>query len=124
MDETPQPSETPAALARRLAADGACVVIADLDLAKAQEAAAEIGNTDVAIGLQVNVTDAAAIEKMVQDAVLAFGGIDIVVNNAGVSLSKPLLETTEKDWDFQHDINLKEIAAVLGVTVVILTPLS
>lgn len=95
------------AIATRLAADGACVVIADLDLAKAQAAAAAIGNTDVAIGLQVNVTDAAAIETMVQDAVLAFGGIDIVVNNAGVSLSKPLLETTEQDWDFQHDIMAK-----------------
>ncbi|GHD82084.1 rhamnulose-1-phosphate aldolase [Salinibacterium amurskyense] len=95
------------AIATRLAADGACVVIADLDLEKAQAAAAEIGNTDVAIGLKVNVTDAEAIDRMVQDAVLAFGGIDIVVNNAGVSLSKPLLETTEKDWDFQHDIMAK-----------------
>ncbi|MBH0117072.1 bifunctional aldolase/short-chain dehydrogenase [Salinibacterium sp. NG253] len=95
------------AIATRLAADGACVIIADLDLEKAQAAAAEIGNTDVAIGLKVNVTDAEAIERMVQDAVLAFGGIDIVVNNAGVSLSKSLLETTEKDWDFQHDIMAK-----------------
>lgn len=95
------------AIATRLAADGACVIIADLDLARAQAAAAEIGTTDVAIGLQVDVTDAAAIDRMVQDAVLAFGGIDIVVNNAGVSLSKPLLETTEKDWDFQHDIMAK-----------------
>ena len=95
------------AIATRLAADGACVVIADLDLAKAQEAAAEIGNTDVAIGVAANVTDAEAIDRAVQAAVLAFGGIDIVVNNAGVSLSKPLLETTEKDWDFQHDIMAK-----------------
>ncbi|TFC50498.1 bifunctional aldolase/short-chain dehydrogenase [Cryobacterium sp. TmT2-59] len=95
------------AIATRLAADGACVIIADLDLAKAQEAAVEIGNTDIAVGLQVNVTDSAAIDQMVQDALLAFGGIDIVVNNAGVSLSKPLLETTEKDWDFQHDIMAK-----------------
>ena len=95
------------AIATRLAADGACVVIADLDLAKAQEAAAEIGNTDVAIGVAANVTDAAAIDRAIQDAVLAFGGIDIVVNNAGVSLSKPLLETTEQDWDFQHDIMAK-----------------
>jgi len=95
------------AIATRLAADGACVVIADLDLAKAQAAAAEIGGTDVAVGLQVNVTDAAAIATMVQDALLAFGGLDIVVNNAGVSLSKPLLETTEQDWDFQHDIMAK-----------------
>jgi len=95
------------AIATRLAADGACVVIADLDLAKAQAAAAEIGNADVAIGLQVNVTDAAAIETMVQDALLAFGGLDIIVNNAGVSLSRPLLETTEQDWDLQHDIMAK-----------------
>jgi len=95
------------AIATRLAADGACVIIADLDLAKAQAAAAEIGTTDVAIGLRVDVTDAAAIETMVQDALLAFGGIDIVVNNAGVSLSKSLLETTEQDWDLQHDIMAK-----------------
>jgi rhamnulose-1-phosphate aldolase len=95
------------AIAERLAADGACVVIADLDLAKAQEAASGIGNSDVAIGVQVDVTDSGAIDRCVQDAVLAFGGIDIVVNNAGVSLSKPLLETTERDWDFQHDIMAK-----------------
>lgn len=108
------------AIATRLAADGACVVIADLDLAKAQAAAAEIGNTDVAVGLQVNVTDAAAIEQMVQDAVLAFGGLDIVVNNAGVSLSKPLLETTEQDWDFQHDIMAKGSFLVSKATAPIL----
>ena len=95
------------AIATRLAADGACVIIADLDLAKAQAAAAEIGTTDVAIGLQVDVTDAAAIETMVRDTLLAFGGIDIIVNNAGVSLSKSLLETTEQDWDLQHDIMAK-----------------
>jgi len=95
------------AIATRLVADGACVVIADLDLAKAQEAAAELGSSDVAIGVQVNVTDLGQIERGIQDAVLAFGGIDIVVNNAGLSLSKPLLETTEADWDLQHDVMAK-----------------
>jgi rhamnulose-1-phosphate aldolase len=95
------------AIATRLAAEGACVVIADLDLEKAQAAAAELGSTDVAIGVQVNVTDQAQIERGIQDAVLAFGGIDIVVNNAGLSLSKPLLETTEADWDLQHDVMAK-----------------
>ncbi len=95
------------AIATRLAADGACVVIADLDLDKAQAAAAELGNTDVAIGVQVDVTDAAQVEAAITDAVLAFGGVDLVVNNAGISLSKPLLETTEKDWDLQHDIMAK-----------------
>jgi rhamnulose-1-phosphate aldolase len=108
------------AIATRLAADGACVIIADLDPAKAQEAAAEIGSTDVAVGLAVNVTDAAAIDAMVQEAVLAFGGVDIVVNNAGVSLSKPLLETTEQDWDFQHDIMAKGSFLVAKATAPIL----
>lgn len=95
------------AIATRLAAEGACVVIADLDLEKAQAAAAELGSTDVAIGVQVNVTDQDQIERGIRDAVLAFGGIDIIINNAGLSLSKPLLETTEADWDLQHDVMAK-----------------
>lgn len=100
------------AIATRLAAEGACVVVADLDLEKAQAVAAELGAAsisaaDVAVGVQVDVTDAAQIESAIQEAVLAFGGIDLVVNNAGVSLSKPLLETTEHDWDLQHDIMAK-----------------
>nr|WP_201468822.1 bifunctional aldolase/short-chain dehydrogenase [Microbacterium hydrocarbonoxydans] len=95
------------AIATRLAAEGACVVIADLDLEKAQAAAAELGSTDVAIGVAANVADADAIQAALNDAVLAFGGVDLVVNNAGLSLSKPLLETTEKDWDLQHDVMAK-----------------
>ena len=95
------------AIATRLAAEGACVVIADLDLAKAQAAAAELGSSDVAIGVAANVTDEAAVAAAVEATVLAFGGIDLVVNNAGLSLSKPLLETTAKDWDLQHDVMAK-----------------
>jgi rhamnulose-1-phosphate aldolase len=95
------------AIATRLVAEGACVVIADLDLEKAQAAAAELGSSDVAIGVQVNVTDEAQVQQGIRDAVLAFGGIDIVVNNAGLSLSKPLLETSEADWDLQHDVMAK-----------------
>jgi rhamnulose-1-phosphate aldolase/alcohol dehydrogenase len=95
------------AIATRLAAEGACVVIADLDEEKAQAAAAEIGNSDVAIGLAANVTDEAAVQAAVDAALLAFGGLDLVVNNAGLSLSKPLLETTAADWDLQHDVMAK-----------------
>jgi len=95
------------AIATRLAAEGACVVIADLDLAKAQEAAAELGSTDVAVGVQIDVSSADAVQAAINEAVLAFGGIDLIVNNAGLSLSKPLLETTEKDWDLQHDVMAK-----------------
>ena len=95
------------AIATRLAAEGACVVVADLDLDKARAAAAELGNDDVAIGVAANVADADAVQAAIDEAVLAFGGIDLVVNNAGLSLSKPLLETTEKDWDLQHDVMAK-----------------
>lgn len=95
------------AIATRLAAEGACVVVADLDLDKAQAAAAELGGTDVAIGVAANVADAAGVQAAIDATLLAFGGIDLVVNNAGLSLSKPLLETTEKDWDLQHDVMAK-----------------
>ncbi|WP_127792056.1 bifunctional aldolase/short-chain dehydrogenase [Agromyces sp. LHK192] len=95
------------AIATRLAAEGACVVVADLDLEKAQAAAAELGGTDVAIGVAANVADASGVQAAIDATLLAFGGIDLVVNNAGLSLSKPLLETTEADWDLQHDVMAK-----------------
>lgn len=95
------------AIAVRLAAEGACVVVADLDLQKATDAAAEIGGTDVAIGVAADVSDGEAVAEAFRAAVLAFGGVDLVVNNAGLSISKPLLETTEQDWDLQHDVMAK-----------------
>src|SRR5688500_14524279 len=72
------------AIAVRLAAEGACVVIADLDAEKAQASAGEIGNSDVAVGIAADVTDEAAVQAAVDATLLAFGGIDIVINNAGL----------------------------------------
>ena len=95
------------AIATRLASDGACVVIADLNLGNAQKVAEELGGADVAIGVQADVTDEAQVAAAIDAAVLAFGGVDLVVNNAGLSISKPLLETTEKDWDLQHNVMAK-----------------
>jgi rhamnulose-1-phosphate aldolase/alcohol dehydrogenase len=95
------------AIAQRFAAEGACVVIADLDEDRARAAAAEIGGTDVAVGVGADVSDAAAVAAAVDAALLAFGGLDLVVNNAGLSLSRSLLETTEKDWDLQHAVMAK-----------------
>jgi rhamnulose-1-phosphate aldolase/alcohol dehydrogenase len=92
------------AIATRLAAEGACVVVADLDATKAEAAASEIGSADIAIGIAADVTDECAVQAAVDACVLAFGGIDIVVNNAGLSLSKSLLQTTVEDWDLQHDV--------------------
>jgi rhamnulose-1-phosphate aldolase/alcohol dehydrogenase len=95
------------AVARRRAAVGACVVVADLDPATATEAAGAIGPADVAVGVAADVTDAGQVAAALAATSLAFGGVDLVVNNAGLSISRPLLETTESDWDRQHDVMAK-----------------
>ena len=95
------------AIATQLALEGACVVVADLDGDGATTAARDIGGTDVAIGIAADVTDAVQVQAAVDATVLAFGGIDLVVNNAGLSISKSLLDTTEHDWDVQHDVMAK-----------------
>src|SRR5690606_18920066 len=92
------------ATAERLAAEGACVVVADRNVAGAQEVADALGGPDVAVAVGGDVTDEDAVAALVETAALAFGGVDLVVNNAGLSISKPLLETTTEDWDLQHDV--------------------
>jgi rhamnulose-1-phosphate aldolase/alcohol dehydrogenase len=92
------------AIAHRLAAEGACVVVADIDGAGAQAVASEIGGTDVATGVQADVSSEAQVAAALRATILAFGGVDLVVNNAGLSISKPLLETSLDDWDLQHDV--------------------
>ncbi|MFD9889194.1 bifunctional aldolase/short-chain dehydrogenase [Amycolatopsis sp. NPDC059027] len=89
------------AIARRLAAEGACVVVADLDAEAASSVAEELGT---AIAVTTDVTDEDQVRNAFAAAALAFGGVDLVVNNAGLSISKPLLETSAKDWDVQHDV--------------------
>jgi NAD(P)-dependent dehydrogenase (short-subunit alcohol dehydrogenase family) len=95
------------AIATQLAGEGACVMIADLDAAEACRAAEAIGASDIAVGVSVDVGDATKVQAAIDATLLAFGGIDLVVNNAGLSISKPLLETTERDWDLQHDVMAK-----------------
>ncbi len=92
------------AIALRLAAEGACVVVADRDSGSAAAVAAELGGPDFAVACTADVTDEEQVAAAVAAAALAFGGVDLVVNNAGLSVSKPLLETTVADWDIQHDV--------------------
>ncbi|MEV5094717.1 bifunctional rhamnulose-1-phosphate aldolase/short-chain dehydrogenase [Streptomyces rochei] len=92
------------AIAGRLVAEGACVVVADLNAENAARVAEELGGADKAIAVTVDVTSEEQIVEAFRTAVLAFGGVDLVVNNAGISVSKPLLETSARDWDLQHDI--------------------
>jgi rhamnulose-1-phosphate aldolase/alcohol dehydrogenase len=102
------------AIAHRLAAEGAAVVVTDRDEAAAQAVAAEIATatralraTDAAVAVRADVTDAGQVAAAFAAGVRAFGGVDLVVNNAGLSISKSLLETTEADWDLQHDVMAK-----------------
>ncbi|MFE9045494.1 bifunctional aldolase/short-chain dehydrogenase [Streptomyces sp. NPDC007818] len=92
------------AIAQRLVAEGACVVVADLNGDNATAVAEELGGPDKAVAVTVDVTSEQQIAAAFKAGVLAFGGVDLVVNNAGISISKPLLETTAKDWDLQHAI--------------------
>ncbi|MCA1275021.1 bifunctional aldolase/short-chain dehydrogenase [Streptomyces rubiginosohelvolus] len=92
------------AIARRLVAEGACVVVADLDAASGAAVAEELGGPDRAVAVTVDVTSEEQVADAFAAASLAFGGVDLVVNNAGISISKPLAETTVRDWDLQHAI--------------------
>jgi rhamnulose-1-phosphate aldolase/alcohol dehydrogenase len=102
------------AIAHRLAAEGACVVVADLDEAAAASVAGEIAAgakslkaSDVAVAVRSDVTSADDVAAAFAAGCVAFGGVDLVVNNAGLSISKSLAETTEQDWDLQHDVMAK-----------------
>ena len=80
------------AAARAFAAEGACVVLADLDGEGAGEVAAELGEAAVAVA--ADVTDESSIVNAYREAALAFGGVDVVVSNAGIASSAPILETS------------------------------
>jgi NAD(P)-dependent dehydrogenase (short-subunit alcohol dehydrogenase family) len=92
------------ATAERLAAEGACVVVADRDGASASAVTAGIGSADAAVPVTADVTSEADVAAAFAAAALAFGGVDLIVNNAGLSISKPLAETTAGDWDLLHDV--------------------
>ena len=92
------------ATVQRLAAEGACVVVADRDAGSAAAVAAGLGSADVAVPVTADVTSEDQVAAAFASAALAFGGVDLVVNNAGLSISKPLTETTAADWDILHDV--------------------
>jgi rhamnulose-1-phosphate aldolase/alcohol dehydrogenase len=98
------------AIARKFADEGACVVINDNDeqrLDSARKDFQQLYGKDVFIGEVLDVTNAEGIRKVYRAASLAFGGVDIVVNCAGLSISKPIQDHTEKDWDILYDVLVK-----------------
>lgn len=98
------------AIAKKFAEEGAVVVINDNDAQRLASATAEFNKlygNDVFAADLLDVTDAASIHQTYNTAVLAFGGVDIIVNCAGLSISKPLEDHTEKDWDLLYDVLVK-----------------
>jgi NAD(P)-dependent dehydrogenase (short-subunit alcohol dehydrogenase family) len=98
-----------AATARRLAADGARVVLADIDKIAVEKLAAELGG----VAVHADVTRAADIARMVDEAHHPWGRVDVLFNNAGVIRVQPLLEVTEPEWDRVLAVNLKAVFFVL-----------
>ena len=98
------------AISRKFAEEGAVVVLNDLDQDRLTAAGAqflkEFGRDSYAT-VQLNVTEDAGIKNAFSQAALNFGGIDIVVNCAGLSISKPIEEHTDKDWDLLYDVLVK-----------------
>ncbi|WP_035671403.1 bifunctional rhamnulose-1-phosphate aldolase/short-chain dehydrogenase [Flavobacterium sp. 83] len=98
------------AIAKRFAEEGACVVINDINEERLEGATADFIKTfgkDAVSSALLNVTDEKSTEKALDAACLAFGGVDIVVNNAGISISKSIAEHSLEDWDKLYDILVK-----------------
>lgn len=90
-------------IAEELYAEGATVIIADMNQSLAETVAAEMGERACAIA--VNVSDEESVANMVRETVEKFGGLDIMVANAGVVRSGPIAEFEKKDFDFVTSIN-------------------
>jgi rhamnulose-1-phosphate aldolase/alcohol dehydrogenase len=98
------------AIAKKFADEGACIVVNDNDaerLASAKESFQKQYGKDVFTTVLLDVTSRTDIEKAYEAAALSFGGIDIIVNCAGLSISKPIEEHTDKDWDILYDVLVK-----------------
>ena len=96
------------AIALGLAREGAHVVVADIQVDKAQQTAQEIGSLGRRhLALRVDVSDLTDIKRLVDTTVQELDTVDILVNNAGIALPTPFLETTEDDWNKIIDVNLK-----------------
>ncbi|HLP96648.1 MAG TPA: bifunctional aldolase/short-chain dehydrogenase [Saprospiraceae bacterium] len=98
------------AVARKFAAEGACVVVSDLHPERLEEARQELAGTfgkDAVAAALLNVSDAESVDAALSAACLAFGGVDILVNNAGISISQSIEEHSEENWDKLYDILVK-----------------
>jgi NAD(P)-dependent dehydrogenase (short-subunit alcohol dehydrogenase family) len=90
------------AICQRLLADGASVVVADINFAGAEESATAFNKqwgSERALAVQMDVTDETSVREGFRQAIEHFGGLDIVVNNAGLATSRPVTETSLAEWN-------------------------
>ena len=111
------------AIAKKFVQEGAVVVLNDLNASRLEDAGREFQDTfgkDAYTTTLLDVTDADQIQQAFDAAALAFGGVDIVVNNAGLSISKSIEEHTQKDWDLLYDVLVKGQFLVTQTAVAVL----
>ncbi|MDQ0967456.1 rhamnulose-1-phosphate aldolase/alcohol dehydrogenase [Flavobacterium sp. W4I14] len=98
------------AIAKKFVAEGGVVILNDMNAERLEEAGKEFASLygkDSYSTAILNVTSEADIKQAFDSAALAFGGVDIIVNNAGLSISKTIADHTEKDWDLLYDVLVK-----------------
>jgi 3-oxoacyl-[acyl-carrier protein] reductase len=95
------------AIAERFVAEGARVVLGDVNLEATQVVAKELGGDDVAVAVRCDVTQASDVETLIQTAVEHFGGLDIMVNNAGITRDATMRKMTEEQFDQVINVHLK-----------------
>src|SRR6202165_230129 len=96
------------AVALGLAAEGANVVVAEVDEPAAKEVVDELQKSGArAVAVQVDISRVADVRALFKKTVAEFGGVDILINNAGIGIAKPLVDYTEAEWDKQLGVNLK-----------------
>jgi 3-oxoacyl-[acyl-carrier protein] reductase len=95
------------AIAKRFIAEGARVVLGDVNLAATEEAATQLGGPDVARAVRCDVTNSAEVDALVAAAVETFGGLDIMVNNAGITRDATMRKMTEEQFDQVISVHLK-----------------
>ena len=98
------------AIAKKFVEEGAVVILNDMNaerLASAGEEFKKIYGKDASTTALLDVTNAEQIQEAIATAILAFGGVDLIVNNAGLSISKTIADHTEKDWDLLYDVLVK-----------------
>lgn len=108
------------AIARKFASEGACVVLNDIDEKRLADVGEEFERqftNDAFITTLLDVTNHTTIDSAFEEAIRNFGGVDIVINNAGLSISKPIEEHSEKDWDLLYDVLVKGQFFITQMTV-------